>query len=143
MRLRLVFAVIALIGLALVGGGVYSLVKRETGTRARATVGDCVGNPGRYTTQTCSGTWIVGGSLLHGGHVVFGTIDGADSSDIGKTIDVRVSGGEAFTLSLRVPIILLIVGGLIAGGGVFFMFKIPTGRRITPRAKNRPPPNPG
>jgi hypothetical protein len=62
---------------------------------------------------------VVGGSLVGGGgHVVLGSIDDANPSDIGKTIDVRVSGDHAYTASLRVPIILLILGLLIALGSL-------------------------
>jgi hypothetical protein len=57
---------------------------------------------------------VKGGSLLDGGHVVIGTIDGASRSDVGKKIDVRLSGGRAYTTSLRLPVILLVIGLLFA-----------------------------
>jgi hypothetical protein len=49
---------------------------------------------------------LVGGE----GHVVRGTVDGASADDVGKTIDVRLAGGRAYTTSLRIPIILLTLG---------------------------------
>jgi len=98
--------------LAFVGGGTFLIVERETGARARATVADCV-ERGRSTV--CTGTWVVGGSLVGGnGHVVFGTIDGADSTDVGKTIDVTVSGGRAYVRSLVLAILLIGIGLLLA-----------------------------
>ena len=56
------------------------------------------------------GIRVAGGSLLADGRVVTGTVDGADSGDLGHTIDVRLSGGTAYTTSLRVPIILIVIG---------------------------------
>jgi hypothetical protein len=41
---------------------------------------------------------------------VTGTVDGADRGDLGHTLDVRLSGGTAYTTSLRVPIILIVIG---------------------------------
>jgi hypothetical protein len=81
-------------GLALAGGGVVLLVQRETGTRARATVTGCtVSGSGRYERTDCTGTWVVGGTLVGGsGRVVVGTIDGVEASDVGKTIDVTAGG---------------------------------------------------
>ena len=67
---------------------------------------------------SASGTWVAGGSLLAGGHVVLGTIDGADSGDLGERIEVRLSGSRAYTTSLRVPIILIVIGLGIAAVGV-------------------------
>jgi hypothetical protein len=108
--LLLLYVVNAAIVVALSGGGVDLLVKQETGTAAKAQVTDCVGYDGRYTHVECSGTWIVGGSLLGNGHVVVGTINGAERGDIGKTINVLLSGGEAYTKSLTTSIVLIAVG---------------------------------
>jgi hypothetical protein len=112
-------AVVLVAALAFVGGGVFLIVERETGTRARATVSDCV-ERGRSTV--CTGTWVVGGSLVGGnGHVVVGAIDGAVSSDVGKTIDVTLSGGRAYVRSLVLPILLIGLGVLLA---------VPSGRTL-------------
>jgi hypothetical protein len=105
-------------GLGMVAGGVYNVVVRETGEHARARVTECHKSGGRYRSDVCSGKWIAGGSLLDGGHVVLGTIDGASSGDLGQTIDVRLSGDRAYTTSLRVPIILIVLGLGIAFVGV-------------------------
>ena len=71
--------------------------------------------------------------------VVEGPIDDANSDDIGKTLDVRIRGGQAYTASLRVPIILIVIGLWIAVMGVLLAVKIgqPTGR-----AGRQEPPGP-
>ena len=111
--------VVVLAGLGFLAGGIFELVVQETGAPARATIVDCEDVAGKYGGSTCRGTWVAGGSLLDGGHVVIGTVDGANRSDLGHTIDVRLSGGRAYTTSLRVPIILLVLGALSLVGGVF------------------------
>jgi hypothetical protein len=110
------FVVVA--ALACVGGGTFLIVQRETGTRARATVADCVQSGGSRNARTdCTGSWVIGGSLVGGGgHVVVGNIDGAETSDVGKTIDVTVSGGTAYTRSLALPIVLIGLGLVMAVG---------------------------
>jgi hypothetical protein len=96
-------------------GGVYLGIVQLTGTQAKATVADCVqdtsDDPYATVTYDCSGTWVTGGSLVGGnGQVVVGTIDGVGPSDVGKTIDVRLSGGEAYTTSVVTPILLIVLG---------------------------------
>ena len=115
-------ALLILAGLAMAGGGVFLLVQRETGERVKATVTDCSGS-GKY--ETCNGSWVAGGSLVGGkGHVVLGTIDGATSTDVGHELDVTVDGDRAYTRSLNVPIILLAIGGFIAGVGIWLPFSL-------------------
>jgi hypothetical protein len=55
--------------------------------------------------------------------VVVGTVDGADPADVGKTIDVTVSGDHAYTTSLMVPIILIGIGLFLAVVGVLVLIK--------------------
>jgi hypothetical protein len=101
-------ALALVVGLAFVAGGGFLIVERETGARARARVTDCVQV---YRGTDCTGTWVVGGSLVGGGgHVVAGPVDGAVSGDLGKTIDVTVSGDHAYTRSLGLPILLICLG---------------------------------
>ncbi|MEA2686354.1 MAG: hypothetical protein QOE93_1549, partial [Actinomycetota bacterium] len=83
---------VAAFALAFVGGGLLILRTQRTGARATATVTACHHG---YRTVTCTGRWIAGGSLLEGGHVVFGTIDGAAPADVGDTLEVRLHGGRA------------------------------------------------
>jgi hypothetical protein len=105
-----------LAGLAITAAGIFRIVQNETGTRADATVSECHGVDTRYTHVTCTGTWIVGGSLLGSGHVVVGDISGASSDDVGKTLHVTVRNGVAYTRGLLLPIVLIGIGVLVAGG---------------------------
>jgi hypothetical protein len=93
-------------------GGVYLTVIQFTGVATTATVTDCVQDPdSRYVTYDCTGTWVTGGSLVGGnGHVVVGTVDGADNTDVGKTLAVRLAGGEAYVQSLVLPLVLMGIG---------------------------------
>jgi hypothetical protein len=106
----LLVSLFLLVGLGMLGGGIYQVVVKETGPRATARITECHRSGGRYRSDVCTGIWVAGGSLLAGGRVVTGTVDGADSGDLGRTIDVRLSGGRAYTTSLRVPIILIAIG---------------------------------
>lgn len=104
-------AAIVFLMAGLMGPGIFLLIQRQTGPRASATVGDCVTTGrGRYARTHCTGTWIVGGSLLDGGHVVYGTVDGADRSDVGKTIDVTLRGDTAYSRGLALPLLLIGLG---------------------------------
>lgn len=107
--------VLLLLGTIGIGaGGVYLTVIQFTGVPAQATVTDCVQDTdSRYpgVTYDCTGTWIVGGDLVGGnGHVVVGTVDGADITDVGRTLDVRLAGGEAYVQSLLLPLLLMGLG---------------------------------
>jgi hypothetical protein len=102
---KVLVAVLLVAALAFVGGGAFLIVERDTGTRAKATVTRCVeSGGGRLHRTDCTGTWIVRG------RVVVGTIEGVDSSDVGKTIDVTVSGEHAYTRSLVRPILFIGLG---------------------------------
>jgi hypothetical protein len=116
LRGALIFFVLTALGLA--AGGVFLIVQRQTGTRAEATVTEChVVSHGTHASDECSGTWIVGGSLLAGGHVVIGDVQGAESRDVGKTLDVTVRGDTAYTRGLGLPIGLT-VGGVVGAIGL-------------------------
>jgi hypothetical protein len=116
LRGALIFFVLTAVGL--MAGGIFLIVQRQTGTRARATVTEChVVSNGTHASDECSGTWIVGGSLLAGGHVVVGDIQGAERRDVAKTLDVTVRGDTAYTRGLGLPIGLT-AGGLIGAVGI-------------------------
>jgi hypothetical protein len=107
---------IGVLSLGFIGAGVFYLHAQTTGERTTAKVTHCTTRRGRYG---CTALWVQGGSLVFGkGHVVNGTLEGAGPSDVGKTLDVRVSGGRAYTPSLRIPIALLAIGAafLVYGG---------------------------
>ena len=115
----MVSAILVIIAAALMAGGAFLLVQRETGTRARATVTRCVHAGGAKSSHTtCTGTWVTGGSVGAGGQVHVGEIDGADSGDIGKTIDVTVSGDHAYSRSIVLPLVLIGCGVLPLLGAV-------------------------
>ena len=113
----IVFVLLGVLGMGI--AGVYLMVLQFTGTPAQATVTDCVQDPDSVNssvTYDCTGTWVVGGSLVGGnGHVVVGTVDGVDNTDVGKTLDVRLSGSEAYAQSLVLPILLIALGFPAAG----------------------------
>jgi hypothetical protein len=117
--LRSIFILFVLTAVGVLGGGVFLLVQRQTGTGAHATVTEChtVTGGSTHAADECTGSWVVGGPLLAGGHVVVGDIQGAERRDIGKTLDVTVRGGTAYTRGLGLPIGLT-AGGLIGAAGL-------------------------
>ncbi len=93
------------------GGGIFLLVQRATGTRTQAHISSCdASGAGKYRRVHCEGTWTIGGALTRGGHVVVGTVDGVDIGDVGKTVDVTVRGDTAYSRSLVLPIVLVVLG---------------------------------
>ena len=114
-----IFVLLVMLALTagVLGGGIFLLVQRETGTRAQAHVTSCRSSgPAKVRKTHCEGSWTVGGSLLEGGRVVVGTIDGASQGDVGKTIDVTVRGDTAYSRSIVLPIVLVVLGVLPAAG---------------------------
>ena len=116
-------------GLGMLFGGTFLIVVQETGEPAKAKILECHRTGGRYRSDSCTGSWVAGGSLLAGGRVVIGTVDGASSDDIGKTLDVRLSGDRAYTKSWRVAIILLVLGAGLTALGVRLVWMMVTARR--------------
>lgn len=115
-------AVFAFFAAALLVPGIVLLVLHSTGTPARATVDECVTTgSGKYQRTHCSGSWIVGGSLFDGGHVIVGSIEGdLDETDDGKTIDVLLHGETAYTRSLTTPLVLIGMGVFAAIAAIAF-----------------------
>jgi hypothetical protein len=131
------FAFFCLLALVMIGGGVFIITVQYRGTSAEATVTEC---HRRVRSYACTGTWVTGGSLADGGRVVVGTIEGADRGDVGKTIDVRLSGGRAYTTSLRLPVILISIGVVIAGLAAWQFRTSPRHPSPKPPALDGPPP---
>jgi hypothetical protein len=128
--LKVVLAVVVVAGLALIGAGAYQLVKVETGVRTLATVDEChLVSALHGKTPDCTGTWVVGGSLLNGGHVVVGDITGVDSHDVGKKVKVTLVNGEAFTRSPAVPIVVICLGIVLTAAGVLLVKVVRTPQR--------------
>jgi hypothetical protein len=63
-----------------------------------------------HKASTCTGSWHVPGHAIFGG---LGTIDGADSGDVGKTIDVRVHGERVTVPDIKNAIVLWVLGGVV------------------------------
>ena len=108
---------VSVMTLVFLGGGIYILIVQQNGERARAKVTECELRRIRQTTEVCRGRW------WRDGHITFGIIDGANKGQVGDTIDVRLSGGRAYTTSKRLPIILLCIGLLFAAGGLYTVRK--------------------
>lgn len=122
-RQRGLVAIIAIFWAAiLIGPGGFLLFQRQTGARAMATVGDCVvAGGGRWRTVHCTGSWVVGGPLLEGGHVIVGTIEGVEESSVGKTVEVTLRGNEAYSRGLALPLLLIGFGLVPAAAAVFIL----------------------
>jgi len=116
-------------GLGMLFGGTFLIVVQETGEPATARIIECHRSGGRYRTDVCTGMWVAGGSLLEDGRMVTGTVDGASSDDLGKSLDVRLSGDRAYTKSWRVAIILLVLGAGVSALGVRLVWTMVTARR--------------
>jgi hypothetical protein len=112
--LPLVFVAFALVGVGMAVGGVVVYHNATTGPVSHVKVAECH-YTGTGRGEVCTGAFVVGGSLLGSGHVVIGTIEGASFADVGHTLKVRVHGGTAYVPSLRLPIILFVLGLFIAG----------------------------
>jgi len=100
------------------GGAAWIVYSQVSGEPTTAVVDECEhrSNPQSYV---CRGTW-----TLDGRTTTNGIVEGASDDDEGEEIDVRVKGERAYTLSLRLPIILgvialtvpaLAVGSIIQG----------------------------
>jgi TRAP-type C4-dicarboxylate transport system permease small subunit len=124
MKALVIVGVIIAFGLAMIIGGFSKYADQTSGTPGTAKVSSCTqGYNTKYVhrASTCTGSWIAGGDLVAGhGRVAVGTIEGADSGDEGKTIDVRIHGSDHATVpDLKTPIILWILGALVLGFGLW------------------------
>jgi uncharacterized integral membrane protein len=114
-RLPLILVVLGLAGVGMIVGGVTVLHRATTGPITHVKVAECH-YTGTGRTAVCTGAFVTGGALVGGnGHIVIGTIEGASWDDVGHDLEVRVHGGTAYVPSLRLPIILLVLGVFIAG----------------------------
>jgi hypothetical protein len=113
-KIRLLGVVLAILSSGLIIGGIIDGHNRDSGERVLVKVTDChLEDAGQTTDEVCDGTWISGGPLLSTGHVVLGTIDGATSDDIGKTLHARAHGDHAYLPSHRIDYILIGLGSLM------------------------------
>lgn len=130
----IVAIVIAVGGLAMIAGAVLNYQDEHSGTPGKAKVATCSGNSTRYGRNIhCEGTWVAGGSLPAGGHVVYGSIVNAGKSDVGKEISVRIHGTDHATVpNMRVTVILAVFGVALAAFGVWLVLRPPGTRRTRP-----------
>ena len=135
MKARVFLSVIALglvaLGVVAIAEGVSQIRTRTEGERTTARVSAC-DTTGTTKTRSvhCTGTWVAGGKLVGGGgHVVIGNVEGAGDDDVGRTIDVRLSGDgqTAYTPSLATPIVYVVVG--LAFGGLAVLLVLALRRR--------------
>jgi hypothetical protein len=105
-----VWTLVLAIPIALIGGGGWLLYQRGSGTRVKATVLSCdsSGNVRRYGTTfrtDCVAQWTIDGRVVVGG------FDGGNgASDVGKQVDATVRGDTAYSRSLGLPILLIVLG---------------------------------
>jgi hypothetical protein len=111
-RPPLLLLAVLLFGAAIVVGGVSVYRDQRSGVAGKAKVSECEGGRKYQPAIRCSGSWTVGGSLLDGGRVAVGRVEGAGYGDVGKTIDVRIHGTDHATKpSLVTPLVLWGLGG--------------------------------
>lgn len=130
----IVAVVLLIVAVCMTWAGGFLLYQYQTGARTTAKVDDCdvSYNGGRYVY--CTGSWTVGGTpASNGGHTVVGSVEGADTDDIGKTIDVTLSrdGQTAYTRDPKLGIAILVIG-LIIGVGFFWWARLMLRARKAP-----------
>jgi predicted enzyme related to lactoylglutathione lyase len=124
-RIPVVLGLVLLLGGAGLAFGAYASYRdQRSGIAGTAKVTSCSGHDGRYASGVhCTGSWVVGGSLLAGGRVVIGDITNADRGDVGNTIDVRIHGDSHATKpDLGVSIVLGLLGIPMLMLGLYLLF---------------------
>ncbi len=85
------------------GGAAWIVYSQVSGEPTTAVVEECE-HRSKPQSYVCRGTWTLDGTTT-----TDGIIEGANDDDEGKEIEVRVKGERAYTLSLRLPIILGVI----------------------------------
>jgi len=125
-------AFLLIFGGAMLYGAYSSYHDQRTGIATTAKVSNCTGRGGKYGNGIhCNGTWVVGGPLFDGGRVVYGPIENVSKGDVGKTVDVHVHGGRATRTGLGTPILLLVLGVIVLGLGVYALVGLASRRRTS------------
>jgi hypothetical protein len=96
--------------IALVGGGIYVLVRQHSGVPVTVTVTGCTTARATQGGSVCSGSWTLDG------RTVTGEIEGSGDAEVGDEIAARATGTRAYTPSPRLPIILISLGVLLPAG---------------------------
>lgn len=105
------------------GGAAWIVYSQVSGEATTATVTDCE-RTGKPATYTCRGSWALDDSVRTGG-----VIEGVSEDDVGDEVEVRVKGERAYSLSLRLPIIL---GVIALSVPVLALVAVVRGRRSPP-----------
>lgn len=84
-------------------GAVWIVYSQVSGEPTTAVLEECE-HRSKPQSYVCRGTWTLDGTTTTNG-----IIEGASSDDEGEEIEVRVKGERAYTLSLRLPIILGVI----------------------------------
>ena len=119
---RAIVAVLALfyvVGLAMIGGGIWSYIDEHSGQEVQAKVIDCYSTGGgKGSSVYCTGRWVVND------HAVTGDIFNGRMSDEGKTLTVRAHGNHASKPTLWISIACAIFGALIVGFGIWLTARV-------------------
>jgi hypothetical protein len=106
----LIWLLVLAIPLVSVGAGIFLLVQRTVGTPVQATVLECdtsgtiVRGASTYRTD-CIAEWTIDG------RTVIGPFTGGNGeSDVGRTVDATVRGDLAYSRSLALPALLIVIG---------------------------------
>lgn len=107
----LVWLLVLSIPAALVGGGAWLLYQRAVGTQVEATVLSCESSVNwvKYApriSESCVAEWTIDGRKVVGG---FNGGNGG-GSEVGKTLTATVRGDTAYSRSLVLPIVLILLG---------------------------------
>lgn len=121
-QLLVLLALAVTFGAVFVGGAAYVLTQQRTGEPVTVTVTEC--QQGRRTLA-CYGTWTEGDTVRSG------IVENANSDHVGQELSARSSGERAYLPSLRLPIILLVVGLALPVGAVW--------EAVRTRRRTRPP----
>ncbi|MFI5955508.1 hypothetical protein [Cryptosporangium sp. NPDC051539] len=125
MRAVLSAVILLFVGLGLLGWGGWNLVASTTGEKTTAVVEQCTttyGRKGRSHT-TCTGSWQESGVAQRG------QIEGVGSDDEGKTVDVRVHNGDAYSFSWAGILVPAFFGVFMLVGAGVWAFAASKGRR--------------
>jgi hypothetical protein len=115
---------VMLVAVGFLIGGAHLLYWQKMGEPTTATVTECVK---KRRSDVCKGTWMT----KSGFHV--GTIENANSTDLGNRVEVRVLGERALIPGLRLPLVLFGVGlGIGILGWVWWVREAPRNRKVLP-----------
>jgi len=122
--------VLVLIAVGLIVGGLTTLGSKSDGEKTTAKILSCRERLAKYGGTQCQGIWTVGKLDIHQG-----LVEGVNSGDIGKEVEVRAKGDRASTerSSIGTSIALFGLGAFLGVCAVGMAL----GLRRRPRAADR------